>query len=136
MPYAKTSLRAEQRALREQMRALGMSHRPIAVEFARRYNPRPRAAWRHAHGWSLKEAAEDINTYAAHHGLHPDGATVAMTGPHLCEHEHSAVHVDRGRASRLPTCCLLPERGGRRVRACLAGTCLPLRKALCGSSSG
>jgi hypothetical protein len=37
MPYAKTSLRAEQRALREKMRELGMSHRQIAVEFARRY---------------------------------------------------------------------------------------------------
>ena len=46
MPYAKTSLRAEQRALREKMRALGISHRQIAVEFARRYRLRPRAAWR------------------------------------------------------------------------------------------
>ncbi len=34
MPYAKTSLRAEQRVLREKMRALGMSHRQIATEFA------------------------------------------------------------------------------------------------------
>jgi hypothetical protein len=49
MPYAKSSLRAEQRALREKMRALGMSHRQIAVEFARRYRLRPRAAWRHAY---------------------------------------------------------------------------------------
>ena len=61
MSYAKTSLRAEQRALRERMRALGLSHRQIAVEFARRYGLRPRASWRHAYGWSLKEAAEQIN---------------------------------------------------------------------------
>jgi hypothetical protein len=57
MAYAKTSLRGEQRALRENMRALGLSHRQIAVEFARRYRLRPRAAWRHAYGWSLKEMA-------------------------------------------------------------------------------
>jgi tetratricopeptide (TPR) repeat protein len=88
MPYAKSSLRAEQRALREKMRALGMSHRQIAVEFARRYQLRPRAAWRHAYGWSQTEAAEQISTYAAHAGLGPDGTTVTMTGPHLCEYEN------------------------------------------------
>lgn len=89
MPYAKTSLRAEQRALREEMRALGMSHRQIAVEFGRRYRLRPRAAWRHAHGWSLTEAAQQINAYAARTGLEADGVTVvAMTSAHLCEHEN------------------------------------------------
>ena len=87
MPYAKTSLRAEQRALREKMRELGMSHRQIAVEFARRYRLRARAAWRNAYGWSLTEAAEQINTYAARTGL-DNGATVAMTAAHLCEHEN------------------------------------------------
>src|SRR5262245_52290339 len=87
MPYAKTSLRAEQRALREKMRELGMSHRQIAVEFARRYRVRPRAAWRSAHGWSLTEAAERISTYAARTGL-GSGATVAMTAAHLSEHEN------------------------------------------------
>ena len=88
MPYAKTSLRAEQRILREKMRGLGMSHRQIAVEFTRRYGLRPRAAWRHAYGWSQTEAAEQISTYAAHAGVSPDGATVTMTGPHLCEYEN------------------------------------------------
>jgi len=88
MPYAKTSLRAEQRKLREKMRSLGMSYRQIAVEFARRYQLRPRAAWRHAYGWSLTEAAEQISSYAAHAGLSPDGTTVAMTGPHLSEYEN------------------------------------------------
>ena len=88
MAYAKTRLRAEQRVLREKMRALGMSHRQIAVEFARRYRLRSRAAWRHAYGWSQTEAAEQISTYAAHAGLGPDGTTVTMTGPHLCEYEN------------------------------------------------
>jgi hypothetical protein len=88
MTYAKTSLRGEQRALRERMRALGLSRRQIAVEFARRYRLRPRAAWRHAYGWSLKEAAERISDYAARSGLDPGGATVAMTAPHLSEYEN------------------------------------------------
>jgi hypothetical protein len=70
------------------MRALGMSHRQIAVEFARRYRLRPRAAWRHAYGWSQTEAAEQISTNAVHAGLGPDGTTVTMTGPHLCEYEN------------------------------------------------
>jgi hypothetical protein len=88
MAYARPGLRAEQRAVREKMRGLGMSHRQIAVEFARRYQLRPRAGWRHACGWSQTEAAEQISTYAANAGLGPDGTTVTMTGPHLCEYEN------------------------------------------------
>src|SRR5260370_42391578 len=76
MPYVKTSLRGEQRALREEMRALGLSHRQIAVEFARRYQLRPRAAWRHAWGWSLAEAAERISSYAGRAGPDPDTRAV------------------------------------------------------------
>jgi hypothetical protein len=87
MPYAKTSELTERRALREKMRACGLSHRQIAVELARRYSMRPRAAWRHAYGWSLKQAAHRITDYAAQAGVGPDGSTVAMTGPHLCELE-------------------------------------------------
>jgi hypothetical protein len=87
MANAKTSLRGEQRELRERMRALGLSRRQIAVEFARRYGLRPRAAWRHAYGWSQNEAAERISDYAARSGLDPDGVTVAMTAPHLSEYE-------------------------------------------------
>jgi tetratricopeptide (TPR) repeat protein len=86
MGGAEVRPRAERRALREQMRSLGFGHREIATEFARRYNLRPRTAWREAHGWSLKEAAERINAYAARRGLDPT-ATAAMTGPHLCEAE-------------------------------------------------
>jgi hypothetical protein len=87
LPYAKTSERAERRTLREKMRALGLSHQQIAFEFGRRYGMRPRSAWRHGHGWSLKQAAERITAYAAQAGLDPSGNTVAMTGPHLCEVE-------------------------------------------------
>ncbi len=87
MTQPKTSLRAEQRKLREDMRALGMSHRQIAVEFARRYGFRPRAAWRNAYGWSLKEAADNINSRAADAGVDQSGVA-SMTGPHLCEYEN------------------------------------------------
>lgn len=111
MPYAKTSLRAEHRDVREKMRALGMGYRQVAVEFARRYGLRPRAAWRHAYGWSLSEAAGHINTYAASRGLDPDGHTVAMTGAHLCEHElwpgHAPKETGRKRDGRRPTPYLL-----------------------------
>jgi hypothetical protein len=105
MPYAKTSLRAEQRALREKMRELGMSHRQIAVEFARRYQLRSRAAWRNAYGWSLTEAAGQISTYAACTGL-DNGTTVAMTAAHLCEHENwpGQGHEPAGRKPTR-TCC-------------------------------
>jgi hypothetical protein len=102
MPYAKTSLRAEQRALREEMRGLGMSRRQVAVEFARRHELRPRAAWRHAHGWSLTEAAKQINVYAARTGLDADGVTVAMTAAHLCEHENWPGHAKEP-SGRRPT---------------------------------
>jgi hypothetical protein len=106
VPYAKTSERAEQRALRERMRALGLNHPQIAFEFARRYNMRPRAAWRHAHGWSLKQAAERITACAAQAGVDPDGTTVAMTGPHLCEVE-SWPGYGSAPAGRRPTPYLL-----------------------------
>ena|SRR5580658_289686 len=91
MPYAKTSVRAEQRALRAQMLELGLGVRQVAWEFGRRYDLRPRQAWRHAHGWSLKEAAEHITARAAHAGLNPAGSTVAMTGPHLSETETASM---------------------------------------------
>jgi hypothetical protein len=91
MPYAKTSQRAEKRALQEKMRALGMSHRQIAAEFTRRYNTRPRAAWRQAHGWSLQEAADQINKHTAQTGLDTNGIA-AMTNPRLCEYENWPGH--------------------------------------------
>lgn len=105
MAYAKTSLRGEQRALREKMRELGMSHQEIAVEFARRYRLRPRAAWRNAYGWSLTEAAERISSYAARAGL-GSGATVAMTAAHLSEYENWPGH-GADPAGRRPTPYLL-----------------------------
>lgn len=121
MPYAKTSLRAQQRALREKMRAVGLSHRQIAFEFARRYKLRPRAAWRHAHGWSLTEAARQITTYAVRAGLGHGVTTVAMSSSHLCEVE--AWPGEGARPSgRRPTPYLLSLLAG--VYACTAADLL------------
>ncbi|WP_331722263.1 hypothetical protein [Streptomyces canus] len=52
------------------MRALGCSTQQVAVEMSRRFNLRPRAAWRHAIGWTQWKLAFEYNT------LH-DGATLA-----------------------------------------------------------
>jgi hypothetical protein len=86
MATARMSLREEQDDLRSRMRALGMGHGEIAAEFARRYRFRPRAAWRHAHGWTLNQAARQVNDAAARTGYDEDGRA-PMTGPRLCELE-------------------------------------------------
>jgi hypothetical protein len=86
MPRHRASIKAEQDELRERMRTLGLGYCEIAGEFARRYRLRPRAAWRVAYGWTLKQAADHINAHAADAGL-DSGGTASMTGPHLCEYE-------------------------------------------------
>jgi hypothetical protein len=105
MAYAKTSLRAEKRALREKMRAMGLGYQEIAAEFARRYRFRPRAAWREAYGWSLKEAAAHMNAHSGEVGLDP-GGLAAMTAAHLCEHENWPGHGPEP-SGRRPTPYLL-----------------------------
>jgi hypothetical protein len=105
MAYAKTSLRAEKRALREKMRAMGLGYPEITAELARRYRFRPRAAWREAYGWSLKEAAARINTHSGEVGLDP-GGIAAMTAAHLCEHENWPGHSPEP-SGRRPTPYLL-----------------------------
>lgn len=73
---ARVSLRVEQNELRARMRAVGMTHEEAAVEFARRYRLRPRAAFRHAFGWTLQEATNRINAHATRTGVDPDGMPV------------------------------------------------------------
>jgi hypothetical protein len=105
MTYAKTSQRAERRALREKMRATGLGYREIATELARRYNFRPRTAWREAYGWSLREAAHHINTHTGDTGIDPTGIA-GMTGAHLCEYEQWPGYNDEP-TGRRPTPYLL-----------------------------
>nr|WP_256789618.1 hypothetical protein [Frankia sp. AvcI1] len=90
------SLRVEQAELRARMRTAGMSHDEIAVEFARRYQLRPRTAYRVAHGWTQTQAANHINAHAARTGLDPSGAAT-MTGPRLSELENWPLPNNRRR---------------------------------------
>ena len=93
---SRPSLRVEQDELRARMRAVGMSHDEIAVEFARRYKLRPRAAHRHARGWTQAQAANHINAHAARVGLDPQGAA-PMTAPRLSELENWPLPNNRRR---------------------------------------
>ncbi|MGH3886620.1 MAG: hypothetical protein ACRDSZ_08620 [Pseudonocardiaceae bacterium] len=62
---AGTSAKAERDQLRERMRGYGCTVAQIAAEMARRFNLRPRVAWRHALGWPQWKLAQQHNT------LHP-----------------------------------------------------------------
>src|ERR1700760_317509 len=86
MARPRLSERAQQKALRQQLREHGRDDAAIAAEFARRYRMRPRKAWRHAYGWTLKEAAARINDLAAQDGLGPP-RRAGMTAAPPCEYE-------------------------------------------------
>jgi hypothetical protein len=103
MPAHNASERAEQRALREQMRGLGMSRAEIADEMARRYRLRPRKAWRIAWGWTLEEAAERYNTLRARDSPEP---VTALTGSRLSEWENWPFSTRKPPVTGL---CLLAE---------------------------
>ena len=111
MPIVRITLPAEKRALREKMRALGLGHREIATEFARRYRLRPRAAWREAHGWSLREAAAQINAYTGTVGLDP--------AAYQHDRHGASSQMDSGPAKPLGRRCLRraeQHRAGRPLR--------------------
>jgi hypothetical protein len=57
--------KAELDRLRERMRALGFSYDEIAAEVSRRYQVRPRQAYRLAWGWTQDQAAARFNELAA-----------------------------------------------------------------------
>lgn len=78
--------KAELDGVRERMRALGFSYDEIAAEVSRRYQVRPRQAYRLAWGWTQDQAAARFNELAAGEGTDPEGRA-GMTGPHLCELE-------------------------------------------------
>jgi transcriptional regulator with XRE-family HTH domain len=78
--------KAELDGLRERMRVLGFGYDEIAAEVSRRYQVRPRQAYRLAWGWTQDQAAARFNELAASEGADPEGRA-GMTGPHLCELE-------------------------------------------------
>jgi transcriptional regulator with XRE-family HTH domain len=78
--------KAELDGVRERMRGVGFGYDEIAAEVSRRYQVRPRQAYRLAWGWTQDQAAARFNELAASEGTDPEGRA-GMTGPHLCELE-------------------------------------------------
>jgi hypothetical protein len=78
--------KAEREALRAKMIALGLDIDQIAADFACRYRYRPRAAYRHAHGWTLQQAADRINAYTATNGLDTNGIA-SLTASRIWDYE-------------------------------------------------
>jgi transcriptional regulator with XRE-family HTH domain len=76
--------KAELDGVRDRMRGLGFSYDEIAVEVSRRYQVRPRKAYRLAWCWTLDEVAARFNECAAREGTDP-GGRAGMTSSHLCE---------------------------------------------------
>lgn len=76
---AETSAKAERDQLRERMHGYGCTIPQIAAEMARRFNLRPRVAWRHALGWPQWKVAQRYNV------LHP--------GARLSDHRVSEFEV-------------------------------------------
>ncbi|MGH3864851.1 MAG: hypothetical protein ACRDQ4_01715 [Pseudonocardiaceae bacterium] len=59
---AGNSPKAERDELRDRMRGYGCTVSQIAAEMSRRFNLRPRVAWRHALGWPQWKLAQRYNT--------------------------------------------------------------------------
>jgi hypothetical protein len=88
--------------LRHELQAAGAGLDVIAAEFARRYDLRPRAAWRHAHGWSLMRVTEYISECAASVDPQAGGPAAAMRASDLSEVENWPNNSGR-KNSRKPT---------------------------------
>lgn len=71
---------------RQRMLTMGLDIGQIAAEFRGSFRLRPRAAWRHAHGWTLEEAAQALNRYAAESGRDPHGR-VSVWGSQIAAYE-------------------------------------------------
>ncbi|MEU2857562.1 XRE family transcriptional regulator [Streptomyces mirabilis] len=57
---SKPGSKADRDVLRQDMTAAGCTLADIAIEMRTRFRMRPREAWRHAHGWTLQQAADRI----------------------------------------------------------------------------
>jgi len=79
--------RAELESLRERMRGRGFTVDEIAAEIGRRYQVRPREAYRLAWGWSLEKAAGRFNDRACREQADAEGRA-SLTGSRLSEFEH------------------------------------------------
>ncbi|MFD5754582.1 XRE family transcriptional regulator [Streptomyces sp. NPDC127044] len=57
---SKPGSKADRDVLRQDMTVAGCTLADIAIEMRTRFRMRPREAWRHAHGWTLQQAADRI----------------------------------------------------------------------------
>ncbi|MER7673110.1 XRE family transcriptional regulator [Kitasatospora sp. NPDC096128] len=73
-PHPKPGSKADRDALRTELLATGAPAASIASEMRTRFGCRPREAWRHAHGWTLQEAADHFNTAAGGAGPMTDAS--------------------------------------------------------------
>ncbi|MHB9861701.1 XRE family transcriptional regulator [Streptomyces sp. YIM S03343] len=76
----KPGSKADRNALRHTMTAAGCAIADIAVEMRARYRMRPREAWRHAHGWTLQDAADHITQAGNQHPAEAVAADASLVG--------------------------------------------------------
>ncbi|MFF8357363.1 XRE family transcriptional regulator [Streptomyces chartreusis] len=76
----KPGSKPERDALRHDMEAAGCTIADIAVEMRARFRIRPREAWRHAHGWTLQEAADRITQAANQRPRESVAADASLVG--------------------------------------------------------
>ncbi|MGW5683725.1 helix-turn-helix domain-containing protein [Nonomuraea sp. NPDC003754] len=78
--HPKPGSHAQREALRREMLEVGCSHAEIVAEIRTRWRMRPREAWRHAHGWTLQQAADRIDAVAASRPDHAVAADASLVG--------------------------------------------------------
>ncbi|MFG3053485.1 XRE family transcriptional regulator [Kitasatospora sp. NPDC048239] len=72
--HPKPGSKTDRDALRSELLAIGAPLGVIAAEMRTRFAFRPREAWRHAHGWTLQEAADRFNAATGACGPSADGS--------------------------------------------------------------
>ncbi|MFE1841680.1 helix-turn-helix transcriptional regulator [Streptomyces sviceus] len=77
---SKPGSKADRDALRQDMANAGCSLSDIAIEMRTRFRMRPREAWRHAHGWTLQEAADRITQGSARRPGESVAADASLVG--------------------------------------------------------
>ncbi|WP_241740935.1 helix-turn-helix transcriptional regulator [Streptomyces sp. L2] len=76
----KPGSKGQRDALRHDMTATGCATADIAVEMRTRFRMRAREAWRHAHGWTLQEAADRITQAGSHRPGEAVAADASLVG--------------------------------------------------------
>lgn len=79
MPHRPTpGSKPERDRLRQRVLGAGGSLAAVAMEMRARMRMRPREAWRHAHGWTLQQAADQLNELGARRPGEAVGADASL----------------------------------------------------------